>query len=78
MVLCCVFLELCQRGVGKMILRLMQGFFGTGSGVSEPADNLTEKGMSVAVWFLFSGIFVWLYIYFVHICVLFFLSSLIL
>ncbi|XP_029124879.1 crossover junction endonuclease MUS81 [Cajanus cajan] len=31
------------KGVGKMILRLMQGFFGTGSGGSEPED-LTKKG----------------------------------
>lgn len=31
------------KGVGKMILRLMQGFFGTGSGGCEP-DDLTKKG----------------------------------
>ncbi|XP_027332483.1 crossover junction endonuclease MUS81 [Abrus precatorius] len=31
------------KGVGKMILRLMQGFFGTGSGGSE-AEDLTKKG----------------------------------
>ncbi|KAJ1409037.1 Winged helix-like DNA-binding domain superfamily [Sesbania bispinosa] len=31
------------KGVGKMILRLMQGFFGTGSGGSDPED-LTKKG----------------------------------
>ncbi|TKY49652.1 Crossover junction endonuclease MUS81 [Spatholobus suberectus] len=31
------------KGVGKMILRLMQGFFGTSSGGSEPED-LTKKG----------------------------------
>ncbi|CAL5201534.1 unnamed protein product [Lathyrus oleraceus] len=31
------------KGVGKMILRLMQGFFGTSSGGTEPAD-LTKKG----------------------------------
>lgn len=36
------------RGVGKMILKLMQGFFGTGSGGSEP-DDLTKKGMSGAL-----------------------------
>lgn len=37
-----------SRGVGKWILRLMQGFFGTGSGGSE-AEDLTKKGMSDAV-----------------------------
>lgn len=37
------------RGVGKMILKLMQGFFGTGS---EPED-LTKKGMSGAIYFFF-------------------------
>ncbi|WJX30848.1 Crossover junction endonuclease mus81 [Trifolium repens] len=31
------------KGVGKMMLRLMQGFFGTGSGGNEP-DDLTKKG----------------------------------
>ncbi|XP_057458173.1 crossover junction endonuclease MUS81 [Lotus japonicus] len=31
------------KGVGKMILKLMQGFFGTGSGGPEPED-LTKKG----------------------------------
>ncbi|XP_014502062.1 crossover junction endonuclease MUS81 isoform X1 [Vigna radiata var. radiata] len=31
------------KGVGKMILRLMQGFFGTGCGGSEPED-LTKRG----------------------------------
>lgn len=31
------------KGVGKMILRLMQGFFGTGSGGSDPEDK-TKKG----------------------------------
>ncbi|KAK2440171.1 Restriction endonuclease, type II superfamily protein [Trifolium repens] len=31
------------KGVGKMMLRLMQGFFGTGSGGTEP-DELTKKG----------------------------------
>ncbi|XP_045819750.1 crossover junction endonuclease MUS81 isoform X1 [Trifolium pratense] len=31
------------KGVGKMMLRLMQGFFGTGSGGTEP-DDLTTKG----------------------------------
>ncbi|XP_052726295.1 crossover junction endonuclease MUS81 isoform X2 [Vigna angularis] len=31
------------KGVGKMILRLIQGFFGTGCGGSEPED-LTKKG----------------------------------
>ncbi|KAK7271435.1 hypothetical protein RJT34_27341 [Clitoria ternatea] len=31
------------KGVGKMILKLMQGFFGTASGVSEP-DDLSKKG----------------------------------
>ncbi|XP_061350107.1 crossover junction endonuclease MUS81 [Gastrolobium bilobum] len=34
------------KGVGKMILRLMQGFFGTGSGDSEPEEDLTKKGMT--------------------------------
>ncbi|KAF1870130.1 hypothetical protein Lal_00017711 [Lupinus albus] len=33
------------KGVGKMILKLMQGFFGTTSEVSEP-DGLTKKGKS--------------------------------
>jgi len=37
------------RGVGKMILRLMQGFFGTGS---EP-EELTKKGMSGAIYLSF-------------------------
>ena len=32
------------RGVGKWIVRLMQGFFDNGSGSSEPED-LTKKGM---------------------------------
>ncbi|XP_028789880.1 crossover junction endonuclease MUS81 isoform X2 [Neltuma alba] len=32
------------KGVGKWILKLMQGFFGTGSGNSE-AEDLTKKGM---------------------------------
>lgn len=41
---CCFLGELCGRGVGKMILRLMQGFFGTSSGGTEPAD-LTKKGI---------------------------------
>lgn len=31
------------KGVGKMMLRLMQGFFGTASGGTEP-DDLTKKG----------------------------------
>ncbi|MCI07027.1 crossover junction endonuclease MUS81-like protein, partial [Trifolium medium] len=31
-----------HRGVGKMMLRLIQGFFGTGSGGTEP-DDLTKK-----------------------------------
>ena len=39
-----VFLELFGRGVGKMMLRLMQGFFGSASGGTEP-DDLTKKGM---------------------------------
>ena len=38
--------------MGKMILRLMQGFFGTGCGGSEPED-LTKKGMSGAICFSF-------------------------
>lgn len=42
-----------------MILRLMQGFFGTGSGGSEPED-LAKKGMSGAVLVLFSVVFNWL------------------
>jgi len=32
------------RGVGKWIVRLMEGFFDNGSGSSEPED-LTKKGM---------------------------------
>lgn len=43
-----VFLELFGRGVGKMMLRLMQGFFGTASGGTEPDDS-TKKGMPGAV-----------------------------
>lgn len=34
------------RGVGKWILKLMQGFFDTGSGSSEPED-VTKKGTSI-------------------------------
>lgn len=51
-----------------MILRLMQGFFGTGSGGTE-SEELVEKGMFGAVQFLFSGILIWHYIYFVRIYV---------
>lgn len=40
------FLKLCTRGVGKWILKLMLGFFGTASGGSE-AEDLTNKGMSL-------------------------------
>jgi hypothetical protein len=40
---------LCYRGVGKWILRLMQGFFETGSGSSEPED-LTKKGTFANAW----------------------------
>lgn len=35
--------KLCYRGVGKWILKLLQGFFETGSGSSEPED-LAGKG----------------------------------
>ena len=35
--------KLCYRGVGKWILKLMQGFFETGSGSSE-SEDLAGKG----------------------------------
>lgn len=33
-----------HRCVGKWVLKLMQGFFDSGSGISEPED-FTKKGM---------------------------------
>ena len=47
-------LEMCSRGVGKIILR--QRFSGTSFESPEPED-LTKKGMSRAVLILYSAIF---------------------